>query len=341
MAGAGGTGQAGRGHRPSCLERSVAAATASMNADRTALNSRVRNAAAVVPPGEVTAARSSPGSSPGLRHHPGRAEHGVHHQSLAHVAGEAGGHPALDHGLGHQVDVGRARTGHPGHRVEVALGQPDHRPHRSEDPLGPVEIGRRRRAAAGDGGHPAPDQRGGVGHRSHHHSGPEGGLEAGRRESGHDRQDPVDPDGGQGAEHRLGQVGLHGQQSAVGGDRGVHHRQTGMGTGQTLALDRVGIAHRQIRNRRPARGDQAGQQGRTHLPAPDHQQFRRHGLRRYQRPDRPPRPLIGIRRCAPRQLVGLNPMPCASTAGAAGTGPRSRAPWPSGSTRRCRPARPP
>ena len=74
----------------------------------------------------------------------------------------------------------------------------------------------------------------------------EGGLEAGRREAGHDREDPGDPDGGQGAQDRLGHVGLHGQQGAVGGDRGVHHRQAGMGLGQPLALDRVGIAHRQV-----------------------------------------------------------------------------------------------
>ena len=52
------------GQRPSWRERSVAAATASMNADRTALNSRVRTAAAVVPPGRGHRGPSSPGSSP-------------------------------------------------------------------------------------------------------------------------------------------------------------------------------------------------------------------------------------------------------------------------------------
>ena len=104
----------------------MAAATASMNDDRTALSSRVRSAAAVVPPGEVTASAELGGLLPGLGHHPGGAEHGLHHQPAADLAGQAGGHPRLDHRLGDQEDVGRPRSGDAGHRVEVALGQPDH-----------------------------------------------------------------------------------------------------------------------------------------------------------------------------------------------------------------------
>ena len=60
------------------------------------------------------------------------------------------------------------------------------------------------------------------------------------------------PDGGQRAEHRLGHVGLDGQQtSASAGHRPVGHRQPGMGLGQTPALGGVRLAHGQVLERRP------------------------------------------------------------------------------------------
>ena len=339
-------GRVGLRHRPSWLERSVAAATASMNADRTALNSRVRSAAAVVPPGEVTAARSSRGVLAGLGHHPGRAEHGAHHQAAAHLPGEAGGHPAVDHGLGHQEDVGRARARDTGHRVEVALGQPDHRAHRPEDPLGPVEVGGGGLAPSGDGGHPRPDQGRGVGHGPDHHvPRAEGRLQPGRRQAGHDREHPADPDGGQGAQHRLGHVRLDGQDGAVGLDGDLHDLEPGVGLGQAR---RAGSG----RDRSPP-GRQPGpsrpairpvSRAEPIFPPPTTRSFGCHRARRYQWTDRPPAPFAGIAAAdvgSAQVRAGLRPTAPVGTVGGGGTGPRSRWTWPSGSTRRCRPARPP
>jgi hypothetical protein len=60
----GARGRPGRGQAPSSRERSVAAVTASKNAARTPRRSSSRSPAAVVPPGEVTAARSPVGVAP-------------------------------------------------------------------------------------------------------------------------------------------------------------------------------------------------------------------------------------------------------------------------------------
>ena len=80
--------------RPIWRDRSVAEATASRKAERTARASRARSPAAVVPPGEVTAARSCSGSSPGLLEHAGRTDEGLDNQRPAHSRGKPDSTPA-------------------------------------------------------------------------------------------------------------------------------------------------------------------------------------------------------------------------------------------------------
>ena len=77
-----------------------------------------RSPAAVVPPGEVTAARSSAGRVAGLGEQPGRAEQGLDGERLGHVAGQADEHAGVDERLGHEEHVGRTRARQPGDRVE-------------------------------------------------------------------------------------------------------------------------------------------------------------------------------------------------------------------------------
>ena len=197
-------------------DRSVAAATASMKAERTARASRVRIPAAVVPAGEVTwpAAPRARGPSPASR--AAEPTHRLDDERAADLARQAHLHPRLHERLGHQEEVGRPRAREPGHRIEQALGQADDRPHRRQHVLGPGQVLRRGERAARDRRHPGPDQRGRVGHRpDHDRLAAEGRLEAlGRarrprwRAAGSPRSTP------EGAAGPLRRVGLHRQDGA-------------------------------------------------------------------------------------------------------------------------------
>ena len=74
---------------PSSRLRAVAAATASRRAARTPCCSRTRSPAAVVPPGEVTAARSASAPSSDVGQQGGGAEQRLDAERLADVAGQA------------------------------------------------------------------------------------------------------------------------------------------------------------------------------------------------------------------------------------------------------------
>ena len=96
----------------------------------------------MVPPGDVTAARNDSGVVVAVGEQRRRAEQGLAHQLLAGVARQADEHAGLDHRLGDEEHVGRARAREPGDRVELRFGHADHDPDRAEDALADLEVER-------------------------------------------------------------------------------------------------------------------------------------------------------------------------------------------------------
>ena len=94
-----------RGHRPSWRDRSVALATASRNADRTARASSARSPAAVVPPGDVTWARSDSGVCPVAASSAPAPSKRPDDQRRRGLAGEPLQHARLDERLDDEVEV--------------------------------------------------------------------------------------------------------------------------------------------------------------------------------------------------------------------------------------------
>ena len=151
---------------PSSRDRRVAALTASSTAARIAPASSARNPAAVVPPGEVTAARSCSAVSPesvSITPAPRIVPCTERGRDVARQTVE---HAGLDHRLGEQEHVGGPRAGEPGHRVERRLGHLDHRADRAEQPRGAVSTCASVACVpARDRGHALTDQRRCVRHR--------------------------------------------------------------------------------------------------------------------------------------------------------------------------------
>ena len=94
---------------PSSRLRCVAAITASSSAERSPCSSSTRSPAAVVPPGEVTIARSC-GRVAALGEQRGRADEQLRDQRLGDRPGQPGEHAGVDQRLGDQEQVGRAAT---------------------------------------------------------------------------------------------------------------------------------------------------------------------------------------------------------------------------------------
>ena len=199
-------------------DRSVAAATASMKAERTARASSARMPAAVVPAGEVTMARSASGSRPVSCKQGGRAQHRLDHERPAHLAGQAHLHARLDERLGDEEEVGRARPREPGDRIEQALGQADDRARRPTGrPRPRPGRARWRRTRPTIAVTPAPTRAGVLGMaRTTAGSPPSAASRRGAGHAGHDGEQPasrpVDPEGAAG---RLRRVGLHRQHGAA------------------------------------------------------------------------------------------------------------------------------
>ena len=125
---------------PSSRDRRVAALTASRIAARSRATSSSRRPAAVVPPGDVTAARSASGPVVALREQRGRAEQRLHDELLGDVAREPDEHAGFDHRLGDEEDVRRARARQTGDRVERRLADAHDDADRAEQPLGEIEV---------------------------------------------------------------------------------------------------------------------------------------------------------------------------------------------------------
>ncbi len=209
----------------------MAAATASMKAERTARASRVRMPAAVVPAGEVTSP-AAPRGPAGLLEKRGRAHHRLDHQGPADVPGQAHLHARLDERLGDQEEVGRARAREAGHRIEQALGQADDGARRPTGrprprPGRPTWRRTRRRWRVT----PAPTRAGVLGMaRTTAGSPPSAASRRAHGHAGHDGEDPGDPGGAEGAAGALGRVGLD-RQHGAGDPLAGAVEQPGLGRG--------------------------------------------------------------------------------------------------------------
>ena len=170
------------GDWPSSRERSVAAVTASRSAPRIEPCSSARSPAAVVPPGDVTAARSASGPSSLSTSSAPAPRIVCCDERRRDVARQAVQHAAFDERLGQQEHVGRPRAREARDRVEHLLGHADHDADRAEQPLGLLEV-RLGRVRAGRDRRRAPaDQRGRVRHRPDHRAPGRRGLELGDRD---------------------------------------------------------------------------------------------------------------------------------------------------------------
>ena len=142
-------------------ERSVAALTASRTAARTPCGLQGRSPAAVVPPGEVTAARSASGASSPIGEEAGRPRRIVRARGRAATSrGQTGEHAGLDQRLGDEEHVRRTRAGEAGDGVELRSRGPARRRRRRRAPARPSS----RWASvacvpAGDGGGARPHER--------------------------------------------------------------------------------------------------------------------------------------------------------------------------------------
>ena len=106
--------------RPSSRLRAVAAWTASISAARTARSSSTRTPAAVVPPGDVTIARS-PAGSPRSASSAAEPTSNCATISSATCTRQPGDHAGVHQCLRDEEHVRRARTGQTGDRVELRL----------------------------------------------------------------------------------------------------------------------------------------------------------------------------------------------------------------------------
>ena len=151
--------------------------TASRNAARTPCDSSTASPAAVVPPGDVTAARNDSGdSSPSASSV--AAPSSVWRTSCSvDVARQPDEHAGFDHRLGHEEHVGRTRARQSGHGVELRLGDPHDDPDRAEDAFADLEVELGRAGTGGDGGGAPADERAGVGHGPHDRTARRGGFE--------------------------------------------------------------------------------------------------------------------------------------------------------------------
>lgn len=182
--------------------------------------SRARNPAAVVPPGEVTAARSASMPSPDSAMRVAAPRTVWRVSWSASVAGQSGVDPGLHEGLGHEEDVGRPRARQAGDGSSSASRgpAPPCRPPRGSTrprPGRPRRHRGRRRwrpppgpPVPGCWAWPAPPA-----HRRRPRPG------AGARHPGGDRQHPAHSDHGRGHEGRRGVGGLGGQHHPCGRHR--------------------------------------------------------------------------------------------------------------------------
>ncbi len=265
------------GHRPSCRDRSVAAATASMKAERTAFNSSVRTPAAVVPPGEVTSARklgrlvarSRPSCGPNRARCPTTSCRLTSWESPAATPASISASATKKTYAGPDPDspvtASRWRSGS---RTTV--------PTAAEDALGPVEVGRGGRAPAGHGGHAGADERRACWASPGPPRCPAARAASSRpvRHAGHDREHPAMSPRGSAGQHRSAASGLTAR-TAPSAATGPVDAETGDGPANPSRWAGVGVGDRQFADRRPPGTQRPADQGRSHTAAAHHQQFRR------------------------------------------------------------------
>ena len=132
-----------------------------------ARSSSTRSPAAVVPPGDVTIARSAAGSPRSASNLDDPTSNWATIRSTVSTR-DPGDHTGIDQGLGGEEHVRRPRPGEPGHGVELVLAEPHDEADAGEDLLRPVEVGVGRVPAGGQRRHARADQRRRVGHRPQH-----------------------------------------------------------------------------------------------------------------------------------------------------------------------------
>ncbi len=133
---------------PSSRDRAVAALTASRIAARRPCASSSRSPAAVVPPGDVTAARNASGPAGPCASNVAEPSSVCTTKLARDVARQADEHARFDHRFRHEEDVRRTGSRQAGDRVEHRLGDAHHDADRAEQSFGEVEVlGGRRRTA--------------------------------------------------------------------------------------------------------------------------------------------------------------------------------------------------
>ena len=131
--------RASRQPAPSSRDRRVAALTASRIAARRPCASSSRSPAAVVPPGDVTAARSASGPDGSWASSVAEPSR-VWTTSLLATSRETDEHAGFDHRLGDEEDVRRTGAGQAGDRVEHRFGDAHDDPDGSEQALREIEM---------------------------------------------------------------------------------------------------------------------------------------------------------------------------------------------------------
>ena len=210
----------------------------------------------------------------------GRAEHRLNHQRCRDLARQTQQDAGLDHGLGQQGEVGRARARDGGDRVEVILRHHDHPPDVAQDLGGELEMSLIGVATGRDPGHALVHHRRGVGHGADNgHRLGQPRLDKACGDCGHDRQQcllgmKIGRDGRQqsidvlrldGRHHHLGSrdggAVVEGDVHPVGGAEVL---QTLLGAGR----------HGDLGGRSPPGREQSGEQSLTHLAATENCQPR-------------------------------------------------------------------
>ena len=196
----------------------MAASTASRIAARTPCASSAWSPAAVVPPGDVTAARERLGGVAGLGEQRRRAEQRLADQRGGGGARQADEHAGFGHGLGEQEHIRGTGARESGDRVEVGLGHADDGAHRPEHPLGEIEVRFVGAGAGRDRSGALAHECAGVGHGADDRALAGPGFDVGDRDPGRDRQHQrmLRQDRDAGFERARDVAGLHRDHDDVG-----------------------------------------------------------------------------------------------------------------------------
>ena len=203
-----------------------------------------------------------------------RAQHGLHDEVGGHVPGESEQDAAVDHGLGQEGEVGRARTGGSGHGVLMDLGQPKDPSHVPEELLGHGQVLVLRVSAGADHRHGLVHHHRDVGHHPDHGDAlAQPGLDERGADPRGERDHQVVGVYGRAEllEQRFHVLRLHGEDQGPGRARGlrvVEQRCDAVAVRQVPGPLLAARRDQDLLLRAPARPDQPGHQCLPHLAGP-------------------------------------------------------------------------